>query len=132
MEKKKEISISRKDVNNILKILIIPLVLTFIIEHFGRFEYTTNIPAPTAADVRITDLYFYTPFGSKIYDDVYDKNIKYETGSDGIGRLNGKYTGKLPYYFQGLIKDIIYPIILSLILIIYLFVSKKYKIKLDK
>ena len=132
MENKKEIKITEKDTFSILKIIFIPLLLTFIIEHFGEFRYSTILEAQTAADVRITDLTFDTPFGNTIHKNVYHDNIKYETGSDGIGRLNGDYFDKFPYYIKGVIKDIIYPLLLIGILLVFYFISKKYKIRLEK
>ena len=81
---KKEITINSKDIKKIFFIFFIPLFITFLIEHFSEFRYTTRVSSETMADVQATDLTFTTPFGSEIYEDVSDKNLKYEIHNDGL------------------------------------------------
>lgn len=128
---KKEITINSKDIKKIFFIFFIPLFITFLIEHFSEFRYTTRVSSETMADVQATDLTFTTPFGSEIYEDVSDKNLKYEIHNDGIARINGYYSGKFPYYLKGVFKDILYPLLVSFLLLVIFIFSKKYRVKVE-
>ena len=128
---KKEITINSKDIKKIFYIFFIPLFITFLIEHFSEFRYTTRVSSETMADVQATDLTFTTPFGSEIYEDVSDKNLKYEIHNDSIARINGYYSGKFPYYLKGVFKDILYPLLVSFLLLVIFIFSKKYRFKVE-
>ena len=126
MENKTEIEVKKNDIRNILMIIIIPLLLTFVIEHFGKFNYQSY--GGQISTLTLSGGSFMTPFGNKV-------NIKggqkaYKRHSDGTYKINGYYTDKLPYYFKGLAKDIVYPIILIGILLIGYFLKNKYSIKI--
>jgi hypothetical protein len=128
MENKQELRINKKDLRTIILIIFAPLLFTFIIEHFGNFNYQSY--GGQIETVTISSGSFTTPFGNIV-------NIKggqkaYEWHSDvGMYLVNGHYTDKLPYYFKGLAKDIIYPIILIVIGLIIYFFKNKYSIKIS-
>lgn len=127
---KKEIIINSKDVKKIFYIFFIPLFITFLIEHFSEFHYTTRISSESMADVQATDLNFITPFGSEIYEDVSNKNLKYEIHNDGLARINGYYSGRFPYYLKGVFKDILYPLSVSFVFLIVFIFARKFRVRI--
>lgn len=126
---KKEIHVSKTDARNIFLSILVPFLLIFIIEHFGKFEYI-GYGGVSISEVRVSSLTFTTPFGNKIYDDVSGQGMGYERQSDGTRVINGSYSGKLPYYLKGMIEDIVYPFILIAFLLLLAVLNAKYKFKL--
>lgn len=126
MENKTEIEIEKNDIRNILVIIFLPLLLTFVIEHFGNFNYQSY--GGQIDTLTLSGGSFKTPFGNTV--NVESGQKAYERHSDGIYKINGYYTDKLPYYFKGLAKDIIYPAILIGILLIVYLLKNKYSIKI--
>jgi len=125
MDNKTEIEIKKNDIRTILLIIIVPILLTFGIEHFGNFNYQSY--GGQISTVTLSGGSFTTPFRNKVIIEGGQK--AYELHSDGIYKINGYYTDKIPYYFKGLIKDIIYPIILIVISLLMYFLKHKYSIK---
>jgi hypothetical protein len=87
MENKKEIKIEKKDVRAILLIFIIPLLLTFLLEHLGEFSYTYLNGGPLL-EVEVNSLTFKTPFGNATTYDVSGKGIGYDRLEDGNYEIN--------------------------------------------
>jgi hypothetical protein len=126
MENKTEIEIEKNDIRNILLIILLPLLLTFIIEHFGKFNYQSY--GGQISTLTISGGSFKTPFGSKV--NIESGQKAYKRHSNGIYKINGYYTDKIPYYFRGLMKDILYPIILIILLLGFYLLKNKYSIKI--
>ena len=82
------------------------------------------------ADVQATDLNFITPFGSEIYEDVSNKNLKYEIHNDGLARINGYDSGRFPYYLKGVFKDILYPLLVSFVFLIVFIFARKFRLRI--
>jgi hypothetical protein len=123
MDNKTEITVNRNDVKSILLIILIPLILTFIIEHFGDFSYQSF--GGQIETITISGGSFTTPFGSTVNIQGGQKAYQWHSG-DGMYKINGHYTDKLPYYLEGLGKDIIYPIVLIVIGLVFFLVKNKY------
>ena len=129
MEQKKELQISKKDFRTILLIIILPFLLTFVLEHFGDFNYR-GYGGVSIKEYRVSNLTFNTILGNEIYEDVTGKGMGYVYQSGGNYKINGTYLGKLPYYLKGVIKDIALPIILILVSLGVYFFKKKFSIKM--
>jgi hypothetical protein len=127
MNDKQEIEIKKNDIRNILLIILVPLFLTFFIEHFGKFSYQSY--GGQISKVTLSGGSFTTPFGSKII--IQGGQKAYNRHSDGTYKINGYYTDKLPYYFKGLGKDILYPAILIILLLGVYLLKNKYSIKIS-
>jgi hypothetical protein len=127
MEDKTEIQIKKNDIRNILLIFIIPLLLTFIVEHFGDFTHKSY--GGQIATVTLVDSYFTSPFGSIVK--IPDGEKAYKRHSDGTYQIYGYYTDKIPYYIKALGKDILYPIVLIILLLAVYFLKNKYSIKIS-
>lgn len=125
----RQINIKKRDVKMIFILLLTPLLLTFIIEHFCEFRYhaNTNGERLPVNQINILTINFNTPFGNTVWTDGNGYTYNDTVFKDGKFHT---YLNKLPYYFKGLASDIIYPSIFSLILIALFLLSKKYKIKL--
>lgn len=130
MEQKKELQIKAKDLRTISLILILPFILTFILEHFGEFQYR-GYGGVTILEYRVDNLTFKTVLGNEINESVVGKEIGYVQQSNGNYLINGTYGGKLPYYLKGMMKDIILPIILIIISLAVYFFRKKYSLKIS-
>lgn len=128
---KKKISLKSSDLLKIACAIFLPFILTFIVEHFGKIEYVGNENI-NVEEIRVTGITFTSPFGTKYYQDTTNMNIGYDRQSDGGYKINGSYFQKIPYYFQALYYDIIYPIGLSLVLLLIYFVTKKYSFEFLK
>jgi hypothetical protein len=123
MEDIAEIKIIKNHTRNILLIFIIPLLLTFITEHFGDFTHKSY--GGQISTLTLVDSYFTSPFGSIV--EIPDGEKAYNKHSDGIYKIFGYYTDKLPYYLKALTNDIIYPVaIIILILFIYFLKNKNH------
>lgn len=127
MENKKEINLDKKVIKKILIIIFAPLLFTFTIEHFGVFNYQSY--GGQISTLTLTSASFTTPFGNKVVTDGGGKG--YVLHNDGTYKINGYYFDKLPFYIKGLVKDIIYPIILIVILLVFYFFRTKYSIKIS-
>ncbi|PRP66373.1 hypothetical protein [Nonlabens agnitus] len=127
MENKTEIEIKKNDIRTLLLIIFVPILLTFGIEHFGKFHYQSY--GGQISTLTLSGGSFTTPFGNKVIIEGGQK--AYKRHSDGTYKINGYYTDKLPYYFQGLIKDIVYPTILIVVLLLVYFFKHKYSIKIS-
>lgn len=130
MEAKTEIKLEKNHLKIILLIIIIPFFLTFILEHFGKFNYS-GAGGVSYADVRVSDIKFTSLFGSIIEGDARGKDIGYEVNRKGTLVISPPYLVRLPYFIKGFIKDILYPIILVVALLVLYFFNKKYSIKLS-
>jgi len=135
MSEKKEIQINRKVIKFISAAILIPLFLTFILEHFGEFD-STAYHEPGAkgyimADLRLDTRSFTTIFGNYISKHLYSENKKYyRITDDGEITTIPVYPDRIPYYIEAVFVDIIYPLSLSAILIGIFFFQRKFKIKL--
>ena len=129
MEVKKELRIAGKDLRNILLIIIVPLIFTFILEHTTEFQYR-GYGGVSLSEYRATSLTLITFLGNEIYEDVSDKNLGYVADDEGILRINGTYQGKLPYYIKAVFADFLLPMALIILSFALYFVRKKYSIKI--
>ena len=127
MNEKQEIEIKKNDIRNILLIIFVPLLLTFVIEHFGKFNYQSY--GGQISTVKLSGGSFTTPFGNVVK--IKGGQKAYKRHSGGNYKINGYYTDKIPYYFKGLGKDLLYPIILIVILLLVYFFKNKYSIKIS-
>lgn len=126
METKKEIVLDKKETKKIFLIIFIPLISTFIIEHFGDFNYQGY--GGKISEVRVISATFTTPFGNTVITD--GKGMGYVMQKDASFKVNGTYLGQLPFYIKGFFRDIIYPLILIVLLLAIYFFGKKYSIKI--
>lgn len=113
---KKEISIKKTSIINIIKSFIISFLLFLLLEHFGNFNYHFNTYSNYVVYESITE--------NKIYSDSLFL-IEYPE----IEYLE-RYSQKFPYYFQATLEDILYITILSIILILIQLFNHKFKFKL--
>lgn len=138
MSEKREIKLSKNAMKFVIGAIIIPLLLTFILEHFGKFEAkgmgsVNDSTAETflTMDTRLYERGFQTFFGNKIEENLYHKNLRlYREADNGNLEIFPIYSERIPYYLKALYLDIIYPLILSTILVGVYFFRKKIKIKL--
>jgi hypothetical protein len=125
MKNKTELEIKKNDIRNICLIILTPLILTFIVEHFGEFNLKSF--GGQISTLTLVNSSFETPFGNTV--EIKDGVKAYKTRSDG--RLTTFfYIDKIPYYLKGVGKDIIYPIILIIVLLIGYLFKHKYSIKI--
>ncbi len=135
---KKELIFDKKAIKFVMWAIFIPLVFTFILEHFGKFTATGlgSIKDPNAMsyklmDTRLQTRGFNTVFGNRISKNLYSKNIPaYRQDSKGVHLISPIYPKQIPYYIEAVWVDKVYPLSLSLILIIVFFLNQKYRIKL--
>ena len=138
MTEKKQIKLSKKSIQFILAAIFIPLLLTFGLEHFGKFEASVlglmDNPSAThgsPVDVRLNSRTFNTFFGNKIFKNLYaEKKRAYRMTKDFAFTTTPTYEERLPYYFEAVYLDIIYPLSLSAILIIIFLFTRIFSIKL--
>ena len=126
---KRQINLKKKDLKSIMILLFVPLLLTFVIEHFGNFRFHANSNGQNLPvnQISILIIYFDTPFGNQILTD--GNEFTYNDTVFENGKFHS-YLNKLPYYIKGFISDIIYPLIFSFILIGFYFLNKKFRFKL--
>lgn len=116
---KKEISIKKTLIVKILKSFIISLLIFFILEHFGEFNYKE---------------YFwgkYVIYNTFTSNDIYSDNLLL---SDIKYPENGyfeTYSEKFPYYFQATIEDILYIFALTIMLTLIITFNEKFKFKVN-
>lgn len=144
---KKEVTINSKMLRNTLFSSIFSFLSVFIMEHFGKFEFT-YIPTEkkeTQLSPGVTEIYRYTSTDNYVYGITYHppfsdefrvsiiknngeiwkiKDLKY-SDSDFY-----KYQNKIKYYLEATIKDYIYIIILFLIINLIFFFIKNYSINI--
>lgn len=123
---KKELLVNKKDLKFYLSSIIIPLVITLILEHFGEFKYSYQIGG-LISEVEINTITFSSPFGNEITWDVTNEGFRYERTENGY-EINSSYFSKLPYYFKALYHEIWYPLIATLLLIVLYFLNKTFSI----
>lgn len=129
MEQKKELQLNKKDLRTILLIITVPFLITFILEHFGDFQYR-GYGGVSISEYTVDNLTFTTILGNKINENVAGQGMGYVRQSGGNYKINGTYGGKLPYYLKGVIKDIMLPILLIVISLGVYFFKNKYSIKI--
>lgn len=127
--KQRRVFIKKKDLKMILILLLAPLILTFIIEHFGNFKYHANTNGQNlpVSQINILTINFHTPFGSTVWTDGNGYTYNDTVFKDGKFHT---YFNKVPYYLKGLTSDIIYPISVSFILMGLFLINKKFKFTL--
>jgi len=129
MEQKKELQVNKKDIRAFFLILIIPFLLTFILEHFGEFQYR-GYGGVSISQYTVDNLTFTTILGNDINENVAGQGMGFVYQSGGNFKINGTYLGKLPYYLKGVAKDIILPLILIVVSFGVYFFKKKFSIKI--
>lgn len=126
---KKEITIKKTIITKILKSLMISILVFFILENFGEFEYKVDLWKHREGSHIIDGSYiiYNTITSNKIYSDTlllsdvrYPENGYFET-----------YLQKLPYYSQATIEDIGYILVLTIFLTLILLFNEKFKFKLN-
>ncbi len=135
---KKELIFDEKATKFVIWAILTPLIFTFILEHFGKFTATGSgsIKDPSAIECNVMDTRlqtrgFNTFFGNRISKNLYSKNIPaYRQDDDGAYLISPIYPKQIPYYIEAVWVDKVYPLSLSLILIIVFFLNQKYRIKL--
>lgn len=123
---KKKLIVKEKDLIFYLSSLIIPLIITLILEHFGEFKYSYQIGG-LINEVEINTITFSSPIGNEITLDVTNDGVRYERTENGY-EINSSYFSKLPYYFKALYHEIWYPLIATFFLIVLNFLYKKFSI----
>ena len=122
MENKKELKISKYLIKDIIKSFFFTLILFFVVEHFGEFQY--HKPSPyyesSSSDYYVT---YETLFENKIYSDsIFFTENKYPKIAD-----IEKYFDKLPYYINAIFSDYIPFIICLIFLLLLRIIFRKYK-----
>ncbi len=116
---KKVISIKKTLISKIIKSFLISLLLFFILEHFGEFEFK----------VYPMDRYvvYNTLTTNKIYSDrLFFSDVEYpESG------YFETYSEKFPYYFKATLEDYNYILLLTILLTLLFIMNEKFKFKLD-
>lgn len=122
---KKEIAVDKGIAVFIFLAVLIPLFGTFIIEHLGSFKF-----AGYGGDWsnKITGIELHTPFGNLVETD--GKGYTYSDTVDILGKFHTNYSLRLPFYIKAVFADIIYPLLLSTLIIGIYFFTQKFKIKL--
>ncbi|AXT20992.1 hypothetical protein D7030_00155 [Flavobacteriaceae bacterium AU392] len=137
--KKKEIVLNKNIVQFVLLAIIAPLILTFILEHFGEFkasslgETSYNVhKGSNYKKIRLHTRTFHTVFGNKIEENLYKKNIPaYRETKKGTLLVSPNYGKQIRYYAKAVVADIAYPISFSLIIIAIFMFRRKFALKLN-
>ncbi len=138
MEEQKEIQINKTDFKMVLMAIILPLLLSFILQHiFGEFrsgsrgDTTDGLGWTTTRNTKLSSRTFHTIFGNQIYRNYEDENITlYRHCRYGIAHTSPSYIDRIPFYLKAIYADILYSIVMSLVLIAGYFFRKKYRFKL--
>ncbi|MEZ7507337.1 hypothetical protein [Flavobacterium sp. Arc2] len=116
---KKEISIKKTLIIKILKSFIISLLIFFILEHFGEFNYKE---------------YFwgkYVVYNTFTSNDIYSDNLLLSDIKYPVNGYFETYSEKFPYYFQATIEDMLYIFALTIILTLIITFNEKFKFKVN-
>ena len=137
--KKKEIVLDKKLIQFIIVAVVLPIFITLILQHFGKFTATslgeTSYSVHQGSEykkIRLHTRKFETLFGNLIEENLYHKDIPvYREDSKSNLVVSPLYRERIPYYFKGLISDIIYPLALSIVLIIIYLLKRKFTLKIS-
>ncbi len=127
MQEKKEIRINKSIIKKVLISAMLSLIAFFIIEHFGKFLYTYyggEQPYKTPL-IKIT---YKTLLGNEVITD--GKGMNYSDVQYSDSSFHKSYLNKLPYYLKAIKEDLIYFVILTILIFLFLYFRKKYSIKL--
>ncbi|PVW16200.1 hypothetical protein [Marixanthomonas spongiae] len=124
---KKELTLNKSIVKNILLSLLCSLIFFFILEHFGSFTYQF-FGGQQPYKTPVTGITYETLFGNKVQTDGQGYTLS-DTSYKG-GEFDS-YLKRLPYYIKAIYADIMYVAILAIIIFSILFIRRNYSIKIS-
>lgn len=129
MDDRREIKVKKKDIRNVILIIFAPLLVTFVLEHLGDFNYK-GYGGVSILEFEASNIEFETFFGNVIEENVEGQGIGYNRKDDGGYEL-GKYSDKLPYMIRAVFSvDFIYPFIAITIGLGIYALRKKFNVKI--
>jgi|GEM_PF-2332974 hypothetical protein len=143
---KKQITLKKSDIRTLVLILILPFVLTFLLEHLGKFDgnslggtthrvhpYYGEVAYDNMVNARLHDRIFTTLLGTEIRDNLYAKDLFiYRRLDDGSITPDPYYSTKIGYYIRGIKEDIVLPLVLMVLWFLVFGLSKVFSLKIEK
>lgn len=122
--KNKKIEISKNKLRRFFIVAISAFILTYALEHLGKVSWDYY---PEKG--RLNSMNFTSLLGNYLYRDVDSKNIRFYIDDYGFSKPGIKYGHNAYFYFWGVIEDILIPLSIILIYIIYLLFKRFIVIK---